>query len=199
MAFLLLSYIWLWEGAFPGNFTVVLAAYFGIGFLGHRQRGESLRDIGLRLDNFRPALRNAAPVVGVAVPVILIAGAALDGWHFPSWTHAAITLPASAAWGTAQQYGLLCVFYRRLHELLGSAAAATVGAALIFSFFHLPNGFLMAVTLVAGAVACMLYRREPNVPAIGVIHAVVSFTLYYALPYDVTTGLRVGPGYFADG
>jgi membrane protease YdiL (CAAX protease family) len=55
----------------------------------------------------------------------------------------------------------------------------------------------MAVTLGAGVVACLLYRRSPNVIVIGLAHATLSFVLYCALPYSLTHGLRVGPGYFA--
>jgi membrane protease YdiL (CAAX protease family) len=89
------------------------------------------------------------------------------------------------------------VFYRRLIEALGSSRAAAAGAAILFAVFHLPNGFLMAVTLAAGAFACALYQREPNVPIIGVAHGSISFALYYALPASITGGLRVGPGYLA--
>ncbi len=196
MTALILSYIWVWQDSFPGDFLLVAAAYFAIGVIGHLARGESLWQIGVRLDNWRPALRNASIAMVPLASVPLVAGGLLGSWHFPAWGDAALTLPASVAWGTAQQYGLLCVLYRRLQEALDSPDGATAAAALLFALFHLPNGLLMGVTLIAGVVACMLYRREPNVPVIGAAHAVVSFILYYALPESLTGGLRVGPGYF---
>jgi membrane protease YdiL (CAAX protease family) len=196
MTALILSYTWIWQRTFPGAFLVCAAGYFGIGILGHRSRGETLQHIGLRLDNWLPAMRNAALVVVVAVSGTLIAGAILDSWHFPEWERVLLTLPVSIVWATAQQYALLCVVYRRSNELFGTTLAAIVCAATLFSVFHLPNTFLMSVTLAAGAVACVLYQYQPNVVVIGVAHALISFTLYHALPGKITTNLRVGPGFY---
>jgi hypothetical protein len=193
---LVLSYIWVWQDSFPGDFLLVIVLYFGIGYLGHVVRGESLRLIGIRFDNWQPAVRNVAVIIAATVPTVLFIGATLDSWHFPSLPAMAATMPMAIVWGTAQQYGLLCVLYRRLHEASGSVQLAIMGAALLFAIFHLPNVFLMSVTLAAGAAACVLYRREPNIFIIGVAHAAISFTLYYALPLNITGGLRVGPGYF---
>ena len=196
MTGLILSYIWIWQRSFPGAFLVCAAGYFGIGIIGHRSRGESLQSIGLRLDNWLPAMRNAAVLVVVSITGALIAGAILDSWHFPEWEIVLLTLPVTILWATAQQYGLLCVFYRRSQDLFGSVVAAVACAAVLFAVFHLPNGFLMGVTLAAGAAACILYRYQPNIIVIGVAHALISFTLYHALPGKVTTNLRVGPGYY---
>ncbi|HET9396377.1 MAG TPA: CPBP family glutamic-type intramembrane protease, partial [Nitrospiraceae bacterium] len=195
MSGLILSYIWIWQRTFPGSFLVCAAGYFGIGILGHRLRGESLQSIGVRFDNWMPAMRNAAVVVVIAVTATLIAGALLDSWHFPKWEVALLALPVSMIWATAQQYGLLCVFYRRSQDAFGNFAVAVFAAAGLFAVFHLPNSFLMAVTLVAGVAACVLYRYQPNIIVIGIAHALISFTLYHALPGKVTTNLRVGPGY----
>jgi hypothetical protein len=196
MTALIVSYTWLWQRSFPGAFLVCITGYFGIGILGHRLRGESARSIGLRLDNWLPAMRNASVVVVVAVSGALIAGAILDSWHFPDWDIVLVTLPLSFLWATAQQYGLLCVFYRRSQDLFGSATIAVASAAVLFAVFHLPNGFLMAVTFTAGAAACVLYRWQPNIIVIGIAHALISFTLYNALPGKITSNLRVGPKYY---
>lgn len=196
MTILVLTHIWLWRRAFPGAFALCALGYFGIGFIGHRLRGESLRHIGFRVDNWLPAMRNASYVVAIAVVGALAAGHMLDSWHFPSWKAAALTFLVTTIWATAQQYGLLCVFYRRFHDLLGNVGAAAVGAALFFAIFHVPNSFLMIVTLVAGVAACVLYKHQPNVFVLGIAHAIISCTLYYALPPDVTAQLRVGPGYY---
>jgi membrane protease YdiL (CAAX protease family) len=100
------------------------------------------------------------------------------------------------AWGCAQQYGLLCFCYRRFLEIVGNPRGATLSAAVLFAIFHAPNALLMGVTLLAGLVSCTLYRREPNVPVLGLAHAVISFALVGSLAYEVTHGMRVGPGYF---
>lgn len=196
MTALILTYIWGWQRAFTGSALLLLFGYFGIGYLGHRIRGETLQHIGFRFDNWRPAIRNATIVVAVAASGFVLVGLALNSWRFPSWSAAAATIPVTIIWGTMQQYGLLCVFYRRLRDLFGNPAIAMFGAASLFAVFHLPNSFLMTVTLFAGAVACALYHRVPNVFAIGIAHALISFSLLYSLPLEVTAGLRVGPGYF---
>lgn len=197
MAAVLLSYIWLWHGAFRGASLLVLVLYFGVGLVSHLRRGESLRDIGLRLDNFPRAIRNVALIVVPAAAATLAVGFVLGSWHFRGWEHPILEGLWLLGWATAQQYGLLCVFYRRFGEIFDGQWAAVAGASAIFATMHAPNTFLMAVTLLAGTVACTLYRRVPNLIAIGIGHATISYVLLCSLPFSVTHGLRVGPGYFA--
>jgi hypothetical protein len=199
MAALLLSYIWGWAGQFEGAAYVIVAGYVGIGAFSHVRRSESLRELGIRLDNWRPAALNVLGWMAVPLIVVLAIGAAMHSWHFPSLDRAALRLSWLLIWGTVQQYGLLCFFYRRQREVLGNPVAASVAAAAFFSIFHLPNAFLMVVTLLAGYIACDVYRRQPNVFVMGAMHALTSFILYYALPPGVTHGLRVGPGYYTWG
>lgn len=193
MTALLLSYIWVWQRAFPGAFVVCLVLYLAIGAAGHRRRHESARDLGFRLDNARAASWNALPVLLALVAASLLAGAVLGSWYFPSPVLSALLLVQGWLWGTLQEYGLLCVFYRRLVEISGSDAWAMPIAGALFAMFHWPNPFLVALTIVAGTVACWLYRREPNVPVLGAVHAAVSFVNYHALPLWLTLGDHVGP------
>jgi membrane protease YdiL (CAAX protease family) len=196
MSAVLLSYIWGWQHAFPGSSQLIFVLYFGLGLLSQFRRGESLRDVGVRADNLPRALRNAALVVLPASAVCLLIGWVLDSVHFPTASHTATLALWLVLWGTAQQYGLSCFFYRRLREIFASTWAATAGAAGLFAMFHMPNGFLVAVTLAAGVTACRLYQREPNLIALGVAHAMISFIVLYSLPNSVTHGLHVGPGYY---
>jgi membrane protease YdiL (CAAX protease family) len=194
---LVLSYIWGWQGAFPGSALLLVVLYFGIGIASHLRRGESARQIGFRLDNWRAAFRGALIAVGIASFLFLALGAALDTWHFPPVRQSIASLPWLVAWGTAQQYGLVCFLYQRLLEILQGPRAATLGAALLFAVFHVPNPVLLVVTLVAGVVSCTLYRRAPNVLVLGIAHAAVSFVVAGALPSSLTHRMHVGPGYFA--
>ncbi len=197
MLTLLLSFIWIWQGAFPGAAWLVVLGYFALGLYSHIRRGESARDLGITLANFPAAARNAAPAVAVGVLAPLGLGAYLGAWRFESWPTSLEHVAWLLIWGTAQQYGLLCFFYRRLREILESSGAAMPAAAALFAAFHVPNLFLMGVTFVAGGVSCLLYRREPNVLVLGIAHAAISFVLFCALPASLTHDLRVGPGYFA--
>jgi membrane protease YdiL (CAAX protease family) len=192
---LIASYIWVWQGSFTGDKGALIAVYLGVGLFGHARRRESARELGLRLFNFVPALRNASVVVLPAIGVVLVVGAAMRSWHFESLLDSVSDAPFLAAWGVVQQYGLLCILYRRLAQAFESPIAGTAAASLIFAAFHLPNGFLTGITLMAGIASCTLYRREPNVWALGIAHAAISFILLYALPESVTHGLRVGPSY----
>jgi len=195
MAALVLSYIWIWQGAFRGDFLLVAVLYLAIGCLGHRVHGESLRSIGLRMDNWAAAVRNACVVVAVGIFLTLAAGAALGAWHFEAF-HLLAAIPWMIVWGTAQQYGLLCILYRRFLDILPGTRLATVAAATLFAIFHVPNLLLIGVTFVAGIASCILYRRVPNVFVLGLGHASISFALLGALPFKFTHHMRVGPGYF---
>ena len=100
------------------------------------------------------------------------------------------------AWGTLQQYGLTCVYYRRFRDLLGDGWGAPLAAAGVFALFHLPNLFLTPVTFIAGIISCRIYRREPNVFVLGLLHALLSMVLSHSFGPEITHEMRVGPGYW---
>jgi hypothetical protein len=189
----LLSYIWVWSGTFPGHFLVILALYFGIGIESHRRHHETPREIGVRLDNLGRAFRLVGLWIGPVILLALGAGLFFHSWRFPSLAVSAGSVAFGIVWGTAQQYGLVCVLYRRFRELLPGARIPILAAGLIFGLFHLPNPFLTAVTAILGPLACWLYSREPNLFTLGIWHGVTSFVLYHSLPVYLTLLLRVGP------
>jgi len=198
MTLLILSYIWLWQDSFPGDFTLCVALFVAIGAAAHLRSGETASAIGFGFGNLRPALLQAACFVGPVILAPLLvgiwlgsigaAGAPRHGW--------VCGLLWRVLWGTAQQYGLLAFYYRRWRELLPGAAAPTIAAAGLFALFHLPNPFLTGVTLAAGLLSCWLYRRVPNLWALGLAHGLLSLSISRSLPLDVTFGLRVGPGFW---
>ncbi len=195
MLALVLSYIWVWHNLFAGDFLVVAFLYFALCHISHLRCRESARSLGLRLDNWRSAARRAFVPVAVAVGLPLATGAALGSWHFEP-ARLALDVPWHVVWGTAQQYGLLCLLYRRSLDVLASSRRAALAAASAFALVHLPNPLLVGVTFLAGLVSCTLYRRVPNVFVLGVAHAAVSLVLFFALPLPITHNLRVGPSYF---
>lgn len=193
MSAVLLSYIWLWHGRFPGDFALCLTFYFGIGVVGHWLRRESPREIGLRLDNLHQSVVDAARVTLPVIVVVSLIGLIAGSMSYPPMESWPERLGRGWVWGTMQQYGLTAFFYRRFFEVSGSGTAATASAASLFAVFHLPNAFLMLVTLAAGALACWLYRRQPNLLVLGLVHALISFSLLHSLPAALTLRLRVGP------
>lgn len=195
MTALLLSYIWVWKDAFPGAFVVCVGGYFGIAWMGHRRRGESAWDIGLRLDNIWPATRLALIYLGPLMVGFLALGAALDSYRWPPAEELPLRITGLWIWGAAQQYGMLCFYLRRLTGLLGGGILPPAIAAGMFAGYHAPNPTLMLVTFVGGVLACDVYRRRPNLGVIALFHALVSAAMSNSLPLDVTFGMRVGPGF----
>jgi hypothetical protein len=193
LALVLLSYIWVWQGAFPLHFLLILLLYFGIGIETHLRRRESAHDIGVRVDNLGAALRLVSTWIAPVVALALLAGLILKTWHFPPLGEGIGSVAFGAVWGSAQQYGLVCVFYRRFREVLPGERWPIVASGLLFGLFHVPNPFLMLVTTTLGMVVCWLYSREPNLFALGFWHGLTSFVLFYSLPVALTIEMRVGP------
>ena len=92
--------------------------------------------------------------------------------------------------------GLVCFFYRRFREFVGGDGRATLAAASLFALFHLPNPLLAPAAFATGIVACWLYRREPNILVLGLLHALVGGAIRQSLGADITYHMRVGPGFF---
>jgi membrane protease YdiL (CAAX protease family) len=197
MTGLLASYIWGWGSTFKGDFTLCIILYVGIGFAAHLRAREGPADLGLRVDTLGAAARDAF-LATTAIGLLLVgAGAVLGSLDFPPLALWPTTLRDGVAWGLLQQYGLLCIYYRRFVELLPRRRDAPLWAASgVFALLHLPNPFLTLATFGAGALACWLYRRHPNLVVLGVMHGLVSFLIVETLPDFITMGMRVGPGFF---
>jgi membrane protease YdiL (CAAX protease family) len=196
MAGLLISYIWGWGDTFEGDFTLCVVLYLGVGLEAHIRAGESPADLGLRLDNLGAAARDALLALIPIGLLLLGAGALLGSLDFPAPARWPRILLDGIAWGAIQQYGLLCVFYRRFGEVLPGRRGPLLAASAVFGLFHIPNPFLTVATFGAGALSCWLYRRAPNLIVLGVLHGIIAFMIVESLPDAITMGMRVGPGFF---
>ena len=196
LAFLILSYIWIWQGSFRGAFLVCVVCYFLIGIRSHRRCGEGLVHVGIRLDNAHTAALTAVLLIGPLVAVAFGLGLYLDTWNIARLDRWHEHILGGSVWGCAQQYGLLAIFYRRAHTLFEHHWRASLVAAAIFAVAHLPNPFLSVLTFLAWFVACEVYRRAPNLLVIGIAHSALSFVVASVLPSSVTWGMRVGWGAF---
>ena len=169
-------------------------------FLSHRVRRESLRDLGFRFDTFLPALYL------LAVPVLLIGGACLlIAWttgssiSFLRWhpnRNLALQLAIGFAWALAQQYVLQGFFNRRAMIVLGRGWLSVLLIAVIFALLHLPNPWIALITFIAGGIWATVYQRAPNLFALAVTHAVMTWFIVSTLPASMLGHLRVGLGYF---
>lgn len=197
MAVLLISYIWGWGNTFKGDFTLCVILYLGIGLAAHVRAGERPADLGFRWDNLGPAARNALLATIPIGLIVLGTGALLDTLDFPALSRWPRLLARGFAWGFMQQYGLLCIFYRRLVELLPGRFGPLLAASAIFGLLHVPNPFLTVTTFFGGALSCWLYRKQPNVIVLGVMHGIISFMIAKSLSDAITMGMRVGPGFLS--
>lgn len=190
---LVFSYIWLWQGTFDGDFLVCLGLVVAITLSGHRRRGETARDLGFRLDNFKQSAKEVFAVVGPLLGVMVVVGLAL-GWNRePPIARLLTRMTLMPLFGVIQEYALLGFYYRRFDEALPGVALPTLASATVFALLHLPNTPLMALSFVAGIGACWFYRRTPNIWVLGLAHGLLSITVAMFLAKLLIFGLKVGP------
>lgn len=194
ISFLITEWIVL---ALGGKFlaAIPVAAAFGYILLSHRLRGETMRELGFRVDNFVPALRLLAiPTVG-AVGCFLFIGWSKGGWHLDMlWSRPRyLLLPV---WALAQQYVCQGFINRRAQTVFGKGWKSVLVTASIFALLHMPNLNLVWLTLVGGLVWAATYQLQPNLFALAISHTVTSMILARALPNIWVNSMRVGLKYF---
>ncbi len=193
---LIASFIWIFRHAFRGSAATFAVLLIAVLIWSHRKRGDSLRDLGFRLDTAARTALLFAPVALVVVSVALAAGASLGSLRFPPFGYSLHQLADLIPIGIAQQYVLLAFYYRGIAGIVHTRGRAALLTALVFSALHVPNAFLMAVTFFGGMIAAAIYRRSPNLWVNGITHGLIVFALGYTMPLTVTHNLRVGPGYW---
>ncbi|HKP72282.1 MAG TPA: CPBP family intramembrane glutamic endopeptidase [Pyrinomonadaceae bacterium] len=180
---------------------VPIACAFALMLYSHYLRGETLRELGWRTDNFARAARSL--VVPMACGALLLAlvgwlwfggsftfGKRRAGWSvfgFPVW---------GLVWGLLQQYVLQAFINRRAQLIFGRGAMSIILVALLFALLHLPNPWLMGATFVGGLIWASVYQRAPNLYALALSHAFMTWVLISTLPINALNGLRVGYKFF---
>jgi hypothetical protein len=183
---LLLSHAWTW------------IALLGLLIGTHVARREGPGQLGFGWTGFRAAFPVVLPAALALCLILLGVGA-----QFGTLRHlAARTVLVGVAWyilwGLCQQYLLNGYFLNRLEKFGGAPGFAPVCAAVLFSLAHLPNWFLMAVTLAGGWVCARLFLRYRNLYVLAIAHGIVAFCIYLAVPDSVTGHLLVGPRYLIE-
>ncbi len=168
---------------------------FGFMFWSHRLRGESLRDIGFRIDNFGKAVRLL--ILPMVVASLLLIG--IGYWNgsidFFRWRGggAILGMPLlGILWGLVQQYAIQGFINRRAQIAWGPGFVSIFTVAVLFGLFHLPNPALMVATFVGGLVWATVYQRAPNLLALAISHGLMTWILISTLPSNLLHGLRVG-------
>jgi membrane protease YdiL (CAAX protease family) len=153
---------------------------------------DSRERLGFRLDNFWKALAGVLPVSLLAAGVSIGAGYFLAS--IEPLENAALELAYYFAWATAQQYALQSVILLRLEDA-GLRGRAPLAAAALFSLVHAPNPGLLILTFLGGVLWCSTFRRNPNLLAVALSHAILAVVVASTLPPEVTGSYRIGPAY----
>ena len=183
-------YIWILHGTHRLLWIPIL----GCMLISHFVRRERPDALGFQAANLRDCLRKFAPLVGFLGLAGLACGLLFQTARPVEFQQGVFALAAYLPWGIFQQYILNGYFLTRFDAVLPRRAAPLVSAAL-FSGAHMPNWFLMAVTLLGGYASTQLYRRYRNLYFLGLAHGVLGFVLYLVVPDSISHHLNVGPGH----
>jgi membrane protease YdiL (CAAX protease family) len=188
---LIMAYIWDLRFSHHSIWMAIL----GFLLLSHALRREGAETLGFHVRNLRKCLDDFLPLLGFVGLTALAAGFLLQTTRPIRFSDAFLAWLGYLPWGTFQQYLLNGYFVNRLGRVMAPRHASIASAAL-FSGAHLPNWFLMAVTLLLGYYCACLYQRHKNLYFLGIAHATVGFLLFLVVPDSISHHLVVGPGWF---
>ena len=184
--------------AFVGRSKVTMAIpvllALGLMIISHKERGENLKDVGFRTDNFFPALRVLVlPTIAAIALIIAVAYLSRRSLIIAPWRNRFFLLPI---WALFQQYALNGFINRRAQIAFGRGATSVSIVGLAFGLVHLPNPILAGLTLIGGVIWGAAYQRQPNLFALALSHTAVSLTLALTVSSDLLNSLRIGYKYF---
>ena len=142
-------------------------------------------------------MRRLGPALVALIAILIAVGLFAGTVRRMSFDAAMAGFGLYLPWGLFQQYLLNGYFLRRFEMALRPGAAGVL-ASLLFSLAHLPNWFLMPITLVGGYAATLIYRKYRNLYFLAIAHATIGFLLFAVSPDSLIHHLRVGPGWFKD-
>lgn len=160
------------------NVAVSLAM---LGYLAWRfMKSENVARIwGMRRDNFWSALRAQSIFGAIATVGFLVLGFIVGTLPLPAtfW----ITLAVYPIWGIAQQFALQNLIARNLAGPMRNPVAIAVTASVLFAASHYPRLELVALTFGAGIFFTLIYRRFPNLWAVGIVHGLLGSLAFYVV------------------
>ena len=178
---------------------IPVATVIAFMLLSHRVRGETARAVGWRLDNFWKAARLLAVPMVVCGALLVAVGWYTSNLDFVRWEggQSLFGVPVlSLLWGPLQQYALQGFINRRAQVVWGRGWRSVLLVALVFALLHLPNPWLTFATFAGGLLWAYVYQRAPNLLALGLSHALMTWVLISSVPPAALHNLRVGFKYF---
>jgi hypothetical protein len=188
---LIMAYIWELRYSHRGAWLAILAVIL----ISHQVRGERAATLGFDGRNLRDCLREFAPAIAFLSLALVGLGFLLQTTRPLRFEQGFLAWAAYLPWGLFQQYILNGYFFNRFDSVLSRRASPVLSAAL-FSGAHLPNWFLMLVTLLTGYLCARIYRRYNNLYFLGLAHGTIGFLLFLVVPDSISHHLIVGPGWF---
>ena len=167
-----------------------------VGYVGWRIRRTPnvLRIWGIRKDNLVPAALAQSGLVAVGVVGLVSYAAVVTSIALPNtfW----LTIVLYPIWGIAQQFALQNMIAKNLTTVLTKPVWLAVGAATLFAISHYPRLELVALTFVSGIFFTLVYRKFPNLWAVGTAHGLLGSLVFYLVlnedPGAVILGLFAG-------
>ena len=188
---MIMLYIWVLRPTYHHLWLAILALIL-ISHLVHAERAEG---IGFRYANLSACWVRFAPVLALVVVAMLSLGLLFETTRSIRFEEAMLVWLAYLPWGLFQQYLMNGYFLKRFEGSLRPDAAPAV-TAVLFAGAHLPNWFLVGVTLVTGYVSIHIYRRYRNLYFLGLAHGTIGFLLFLVVPDRISHHLMIGPGWF---
>ena len=187
-----------------GRSKLIVAIPIGLAFVliigSHGLRGETIRDLGFRFDNFLRAGKLLVLPMFVIALLCVIVGWRFGGeinflrWHTGRPIGGQLVL--GFGWGLVQQYVLQGFINRRAQVIWGESWLSVLLVAIIFGSLHLPNPWLSFLTFTGGVIWATVYQRAPNLFALAASHSVMTWVLVSTLPASALNHLRIGFKYF---
>ncbi len=100
-----------------------------------------------------------------------------------------------ALWALMQQFILQVYVLLRFLRLGMRRTPAVALATVLFAIAHIPNPVLVSLTLVWGAISCLLFLRYRNLYALALAHGILGMCLAVTVPNHIHHHMRVGLGY----
>jgi len=124
--------------------------------------------------------------------ILMVVGLAFRLVHGPYLEQFLFHKSGYALVGFGQEFLLQSCLLRYLKRIMGTSnPRCSLLAAIIFSWCHRPNYYLMATTLAGGYLGCRVFKKHGNLYEVSTVHAIIGA----AIASFIKINMKVGAGY----